>query len=320
VTKGFHLFQPSNTKFLQNLTNYSGREGCCFLVLDKLDGGTLEDKLSHGTTTKPEQRPSSSDSDGSTSSSSAASSSVASTTSRLLVKSLSLTRSKSKTKLPVESTLGGEWRVEADKIHGLFSRVFHDVRGHKRKALQLKCIIASIQIAEALAYLHSHNIIYRDLKPENIGFTHDNTIKLFDFGLVKELKAHRKYADGTYLLSYNTGSRRYMAPEVAKRERYNLSADVYSFAMVLWEICTMEKPYERYTEEQHLNLALGTGKRPSLELVEHLHWPKCMQTLLQQCWCQNLHDRIDFPTVLQKLNDIYTVVSKGSHYKSLVTE
>lgn len=44
------------------------------------------------------------------------------------------------------------------------------------------------QLAQAMQYLHQHNIIYRDLKPDNIGFDEENNQKLFDFGSAKELK------------------------------------------------------------------------------------------------------------------------------------
>jgi serine/threonine protein kinase len=41
-----------------------------------------------------------------------------------------------------------------------------------------------------------------------------------------------------------TGSTRYMAPEVAESRPYSEKADVYSFAMVMWEMATLRKPYE----------------------------------------------------------------------------
>ena len=55
-------------------------------------------------------------------------------------------------------------------------------------------------------------LIYRDLKPDNIGFDHEERVKLFDFGLAKELKPELKAKSEGYLLTGNTGSRRYMAP------------------------------------------------------------------------------------------------------------
>jgi serine/threonine protein kinase len=53
-------------------------------------------------------------------------------------------------------------------------------------------------------------------------------IKIFDFGLAKELEEKKKNADGTFNLTGHTGSPRYMAPEVSKAEPYNLSCDAVS--------------------------------------------------------------------------------------------
>jgi serine/threonine protein kinase len=57
------------------------------------------------------------------------------------------------------------------------------------------------------------SIIYRDLKPDNIGFDVRGDVKIFDFGLAKEINPKKKLDDGTYNLTADTGSLRYMAPE-----------------------------------------------------------------------------------------------------------
>jgi hypothetical protein len=49
-------------------------------------------------------------------------------------------------------------------------------------------------------------------KPDNLGFDVRGDVKLFDFGLAKELDVKKKLEDGTYHLTADTGSLRYMAP------------------------------------------------------------------------------------------------------------
>ena len=57
------------------------------------------------------------------------------------------------------------------------------------------------------------SVIYRDLKPDNVGFDVRGDVKIFDLGLAKEIDPQHKLADGTYKLTGDTGSLRYMAPE-----------------------------------------------------------------------------------------------------------
>jgi serine/threonine protein kinase len=104
----------------------------------------------------------------------------------------------------LESTLE-TWRKEKENSHdGLMARFSGDFRQKKHDELMQRIKIAA-DIADAMAYLHALNIIYRDLKPDNIGFDQHGTLKLFDFGLAKELKLGLKKANGKYKLTGNTG-------------------------------------------------------------------------------------------------------------------
>ena len=104
------------------------------------------------------------------------------------------------------------WKTEKEKYNSFLWRTTHDLRGVKRKGVKTERLDVALQLAQAMQYLHQHNIVYRDLKPDNIGFDQDDNLKLFDFGLAKELKPYKRHEDGTYHLTANTGSRRYMAP------------------------------------------------------------------------------------------------------------
>ena len=66
------------------------------------------------------------------------------------------------------------------------------------------------------------SVIYRDLKPDNIGFDVRGDVKLFDFGLAKEIDRSQVQRDGLYKLTGDTGSPRYMAPEGEYRDLFVL--------------------------------------------------------------------------------------------------
>lgn len=90
-----------------------------------------------------------------------------------------------------------------------------------RLGLLLERIMVMTQLADAMAYIHERNIIHRDLKQSNVGIDSAGRVKLCDFGLAKVLPEHRSDKE-RFLLTANTGSLRYMAPEIGRGEKYNL--------------------------------------------------------------------------------------------------
>eukprot|EP00965_Chrysotila_dentata_P171534 5661057-Pleurochrysis_carterae.AAC.1 len=92
-------------------------------------------------------------------------------------------------------------------------------------------------IAEGMEYLHERNIMHRDLKSQNILIGADNELKISDFGLAKFAPTEKAE------LTAETGSYRWMAPEVLRHERYDKSCDVYSYAIVCWEMLTYQVPF-----------------------------------------------------------------------------
>jgi serine/threonine protein kinase len=56
-----------------------------------------------------------------------------------------------------------------------------------------------------------------------------------------------------------------MAPEVALSMKYGLPADIYSFAYVLWELTTLETPFQGFKREQHAKAILVNNVRPTVD-------------------------------------------------------
>lgn len=146
----------------------------------------------------------------------------------------------------------------------------------------------ALDIVSALKYLHGKNIIFRDLKSENIGIDFENNLKLFDFGLATELRQAHYVAPNKYKYSI-AGTRRYMSPEVATGKPYGLPADVYSFAILLNEMISQEKPFEGMSAENHTRAIVLFRRRPSIPKS----CPHKIRKIIQSSWNHKPHNRPD---------------------------
>lgn len=140
-------------------------------------------------------------------------------------------------------------------------------------------------------------MIFRDLKPENVGFTHENEIKLFDFGLARELREERKVGRDKYLLSL-AGTRRYMAPEIIKGSPYGLPADVFSFSLLLWEMVHMEKPFRNLDAKQHERALVLWRSRPKVSGEV----PRAVKNIIVKAWNNDAKCRPRMIDVFDKLS------------------
>jgi len=173
----------------------------------------------------------------------------------------------------------------------------------------------ALSLARALEYLHQAAdptlmTIHRDLKPDNIGFDQAGNLKLFDFGLAAQVPREvEEYPDdevGTggggrrlprYRLTGQTGSVRYMAPEVALNQPYNEMVDTYSFSMVLWEMLHKRKPFAGMNVDTHRQVVCRDGVRPEIDNSR----PRDLTELFTRTWHQDLDHRPNFSSIVQQI-------------------
>ena len=153
-------------------------------------------------------------------------------------------------------------------------------------APSLSQLQAAYSVSDALSYLHSKRILFRDLKPANIGYDARGVVKLFDFGLARLVAAAD--GDGCGCIRGACGTLRYMAPECALGAAYSFPADAYSFGMLLWEICALEKPFKAITSpEDFRRVVFEGGARPKLAR----RWPAVLKDIVCKCWCREPEER-----------------------------
>lgn len=133
------------------------------------------------------------------------------------------------------------------------------------------------------------------------GFTLDGTVKILDFGLAKIIENASVASGQTYVMSGETGSLRYMSPEVAEGLPYNYSADVYSFGVILWELNASKKPFEGLNRDLFYERIVHGGERPPLNRKK---WPRELCNLMSECWDVDLQHRPTFRAIVQRLDTL----------------
>merc|ERR1712137_895100 len=147
----------------------------------------------------------------------------------------------------------------------------------------------AMDIACGMQYLHSLGIIHRDLKSLNILVTHDDRCKIIDYG------ASRVNVDTN--MTGNIGTISWMAPEMfAGTGSYTEKVDVYSFAIVLYELVVREIPFVGENSFS-LPVQVAKGVRPKIPKGVSKKWTK----LLAQCWHDKPSKRPSFGKILDIL-------------------
>lgn len=109
------------------------------------------------------------------------------------------------------------------------------------------------QVAAAIGYAHDRGVIHCDLKPANIQVTSDGVAKVLDFGLARvkyvDAEAAEKSLTGTGVMLGTPG---YVAPERLLSGVLNASGDIYSIGVVMFEMVTGRRLFERGQTPEHL--------------------------------------------------------------------
>eukprot|EP00035_Acanthoeca_spectabilis_P010720 m.189532 g.189532 ORF g.189532 m.189532 type:complete len:1041 (+) comp15110_c0_seq2:129-3251(+) len=196
-----------------------------------------------------------------------------------------------------------------------------------------------LQFAEDIAcgmrYLHEIGTVHRDLKADNCFCDQQLRVKVADFGTgrwASSLKASdfRDVSNTPTLggldrgrtLSKGVGSLMWMAPEMLRGDRITEklapALDVYSFAIVLFEIWTRLQPYNEIVEEGvHFSVKLmevtSAGHRP--QIPRTMSSPAGYATLMEECWADNPLERPKFSEVADRVAAI-RLRSESSHSRS----
>src|SRR6266403_519195 len=131
-----------------------------------------------------------------------------------------------------------------------------------------KAIEIAAQVAEGLTKAHEAGITHRDLKPENLMVSHDGFAKILDFGLAKLASPSGVHPDTCNTSVALTrpgvllGTVGYMSPEQAGGRPLDFRSDQFSFGLVLYEMVTGKRAFQRSTTAETLGAILREQAGP----------------------------------------------------------
>ncbi|OHT11076.1 TKL family protein kinase [Tritrichomonas foetus] len=148
----------------------------------------------------------------------------------------------------------------------------------------------AIGIAGGMARLHEQNIIHRDLKSQNVLMDDNLLPKVCDFGVSRILEDY-----DNALITQKVGTPAWMAPEFFGQMEYTNKVDVYSYALILWELETGKAPFRGLRPPQIMEIVYNRHERPPMPpLASH-----SIKKLMQLCWSQKPSDRPSFATIYE---------------------
>lgn len=195
------------------------------------------------------------------------------------------------------------WCIVTEYAKGGSVRQFLTRRQNRSVPLKL-AVKQALDVARGMAYVHGLGFIHRDLKSDNLLIAADKSIKIADFGVARiEVQ--------TEGMTPETGTYRWMAPEMIQHRRYTQKVDVYSFGIVLWELITGLLPFQNMTAVQAAFAVVNKGVRPIIP-------SDCLPILgeiMTRCWDPNPEVRPPFSEIVMLLEnaerEIMTTVRKA---------
>lgn len=160
-----------------------------------------------------------------------------------------------------------------------------------------KKLINIYGIAYCMSYLHSHDILHYYLKPSNIMVDQNYHPKVFGFGfhkrnMIQKCLEIQSVCNPKENLAYSI-------PEVLTSGKYTKASDVYSFALIVYELITNKKPFANFLNDSLylLKKIENNSFRPEFDDTT----PDCYKELIQRCWSQNPIKRPSFDEIVSIL-------------------
>ncbi|XP_031256032.1 serine/threonine-protein kinase EDR1-like isoform X2 [Pistacia vera] len=161
--------------------------------------------------------------------------------------------------------------------------------GQKKKLSWRRRLKMLRDICRGLMCIHRMKIVHRDLKSANCLVNKHWTVKICDFGL------SRIMTDSPIRDSSSAGTPEWMAPELIRNEPFTEKCDIFSLGVIMWELCTLNRPWEGVLPERVVYAVANEGSR--LDIPEGP-----LGRLISDCWAEP-QERPSCEEILSRLLD-----------------
>ncbi|KAM3682512.1 hypothetical protein ACJW31_12G078100 [Castanea mollissima] len=154
----------------------------------------------------------------------------------------------------------------------------------------------ALDVAKGINYLHCLNppVVHWDLKSPNLLVDKNWTVKVCDFGL-------SRFKANTFISSKSVaGTPEWMAPEFLRGEPSNEKSDVYSFGVILWELVTMQQPWNGLSPAQVVGAVAFQNRRPTIPQ----NVSPVLASLIESCWADDPVQRPSFASIVESLKKL----------------
>ncbi|CAH9111449.1 unnamed protein product [Cuscuta epithymum] len=178
-----------------------------------------------------------------------------------------------------------------------------------------KSLRFALDIARGMNYLHECKpdpIIHCSLQPKNILLDDGGLLKVAGFGLLRLSKISPDKAKLAQPDAYDRSSY-YVAPEIYRDDIFDKSVDVYSYALILYEMMEGCPPFHPKLPEEAAKLLCVEEKRPTFKTKSK--YPPDLKELIEECWDPKPAARPTFSDIIARTDKIVTNCSKHGWLK-----